>query len=141
MHISFYVNLKSIIRLAIKYGLEYIELYLNNRSKRVHSYPKLYSNGYASITICLFILNSYKVSLLSIPKIMESEDPNIFDHVYSNNDSKSSDDKDESILSSSLVNSLKKDEFCKSINQLQFMRSHVPKFDDTSKAYIMICND
>jgi hypothetical protein len=21
------------------------------------------------------------------------------------------------------------------------MRSHVPKFDDTSKAYIMICND
>lgn len=40
---------------------------------------------------------------------MESEDPSIFDHAYSNNDSK--DDKDESIRSLSLVNSLKEDEF------------------------------
>lgn len=72
---------------------------------------------------------------------MKSEDLSIFDHTYNNNDSKPSNDKDESILFLGLVNSLKKTEFGESINQLQFMRPHVFKFDDTSKVDEIVCND
>jgi len=68
-----------------------------------------------------------------IPKIIESEN--------GNNDSNSSNDKDGSSFTLGLVNPFKEDEFGKPINQLQFMRLHVPNFDDTSKAYKMISSN
>lgn len=148
MPISCDINLKSMIGLATKYGLRYVELYLNSIPKwvyssfsieyiKVSSYTQILTQASQSIDPSKIV--SGVMNLISIPKIRQRKDLIIYGCVYVNNNFEPSDKKDEGNGNLGLVDLFEEDEPGEPISQ--FMGPPILKFGTLiglMKLYVMV---